>query len=55
VALFHGHLKKVRVMLKVYRVSELVGNERRVHFSRKMSRDFIFLICKRLGLVSVSF
>jgi hypothetical protein len=26
VALFHGHLKKVRVVLKVYRKTEMFGN-----------------------------
>jgi hypothetical protein len=41
VALFHGHLRKVRVMLKVDWVTEYVGIEERIDLLQRDVQIFI--------------
>jgi hypothetical protein len=41
VALFHGHLKKVRVVLKVDRKTEYVGIEERIDLLQRDVQIFI--------------
>jgi hypothetical protein len=44
VAVLHGHLQKVRVMLKIDQKTELFWDKRRIYDFRKMSRVFILVI-----------
>jgi hypothetical protein len=42
VALFHGHLKKVRVVQKVNRVTELYGDQKKNRSFRERCLDLLF-------------